>query len=110
MTAPTLHPTTRSFAKEVLESDRPVLVDFWAPWCPPCRMLKPEVERLAAELEGRARVAFVNVDEEPQLAEMFGVTSIPALVIVKGGRPVDAWTGYAPRDAVRARVEKHLDA
>jgi thioredoxin-like negative regulator of GroEL len=71
-------------------------------------MLKPEVERLATELGERAKVALVNVDEEPELAGMFGVTSIPALVIVKRGRPVESWTGYAPRSAMRARLEKHL--
>lgn len=106
--AVTLHPTIGSFDEEVLKSDQPVLVDFWAPWCPPCLMLKPELERLAAELGGRAKVAFVNVDEEPELAAAFGVSSIPALVLIDGGRSVDAWAGYAPRASIRARIEKHL--
>ena len=103
-----LHPTADTFAEEVLQSDQPVLVDFWAPWCPPCMMLKPEVERLAAELIGRAKVAFINVDEQPELAGMFEVSSIPALMLVKNGRRVDAWTGCAPRAAMLARIEKHL--
>ncbi|CAG0988324.1 Thioredoxin 1 [Phycisphaerales bacterium] len=103
-----LHPTAGTFDEEVFGSDLPVLVDFWAPWCPPCRMLKPEVERLAMELRGRARVAFVNVDEEPELADRFGVSGIPALMIVKGGEKVESWTGYSPRAAMLARVERHL--
>ncbi len=105
----TLHPTASTFDREVLQSPVPVLVDFWAPWCPPCMMLKPEVERLASELGDRAKVAFVNVDEEPELAARFGVTSIPALFVVKNGRRADAWTGYAPRSAMVARLEKHLN-
>ncbi len=104
-----LHPTAETFDEEVLQSDVPVLVDFWAPWCPPCMMLKPELERLALDLGGRAKIALVNVDEEPELAGMFDVSSIPALMIVKKGRRVDAWTGYAPRAAMLVRIEKHLD-
>ncbi len=108
-TATALHPTARTFEKEVLQSDQPVLVDFWAPWCPPCMMLKPEVERLAAELRGRARIAFINVDEQPELANMFGVSSIPALMILKNGKQVDAWVGHTPRSTILARIEKHLN-
>ncbi len=103
-----LHPTAETFAQEVLQSEQPVFVDFWAPWCPPCLALKPEVERLAADLQGRAKVAFVNVDDEPALASRFQVNSIPALMIVKDGRRVDAWTGYTPRAAMLARIEKCL--
>jgi len=104
-----LHPTAESFDEEVLQSDVPVLVDFWAPWCPPCMMLKPELERLAADLGERAKIALINVDEEPELAGMFDVSRIPALMIVKKGRRVDAWTGYSPRSAMLGRIEKHLD-
>lgn len=104
-----LHPTAETFDEEVLKSDVPVLVDFWAPWCPPCMMLKPELERLATDLGGRAKIALINVDEEPELAGMFDVSSIPALMIVKKGRRVDAWTGYSPRSAMLDRIEKHLD-
>lgn len=107
-TQASLHPTAETFDEEVLQSDVPVLVDFWAPWCPPCMMLKPELEQLAADLGGRARIALINVDEEPELADMFDVSSIPALMIVKQGRRVDAWTGYAPRPVILERIEKHL--
>lgn len=103
-----LRPTASTFDEEVLQSDVPVLVDFWAPWCPPCNLLKPEVEKLATDLEGRARIALINVDEEPELAGMFNVSSIPALMIVKNGRRVDAWTGFAPRATMLTRIEKHL--
>jgi thioredoxin 1 len=103
-----MHATAESFEEEVLRSELPVLVDFWAPWCPPCMMLKPEVERLSADLGGRVRVALVNVDEEPELARMFNVSGIPALMIIKDGRRVDGWTGYSPRAAMMARIEKQL--
>lgn len=103
-----LHPSESSFQAQVLDSALPTLVDFWAPWCPPCRMLKPELERLAPELAGRANMAFVNVDEHPGIAEAFHVGGIPAVFIVKGGKVVDAWTGYTPGAAVRARLEPHL--
>lgn len=104
-----LHPTAETFDEEVLQSDVPVLVDFWAPWCPPCMVLKPELERLAAELGGQAKIALINVDEEPELAGMFDVRSIPALLIVKKGRGVDAWIGFSPRAAMLDRIEKHLN-
>lgn len=103
-----LHPTAASFDAEVMGSDQPVLVDFWAPWCPPCRMLKPEVEKLAGELAGRARVAVINVDEQPELAERFGVSSIPALMVVSGGEVQEAWAGYTPRPALLAKLEPHM--
>lgn len=105
-----LHPTETDFRAAVLDSTVPTLVDFWAPWCPPCRMLKPELERLASEVGGRANFAFVNVDESPGLAEAFRVNGIPAVFIVKGGKVVDAWTGYVPRAAALARLTPHLSA
>ncbi|MFO0831987.1 MAG: thioredoxin domain-containing protein [Phycisphaerales bacterium] len=103
----TLHPTVETFEQTVIRSPVPVLVDFWAPWCPPCQALKPELERLAPELAGRAAIAFINVDEQPQLAGVFGVSSIPALAIIRGGKVVDAWTGYTPRAEVLRRLLAH---
>lgn len=105
-----LHPSPESFDAQVLKSPVPILLDFWAPWCPPCRMLKPELERMASELAGRAQVAFVNVDEHPRLAEAFRVSGIPAVFIVKGGKIVDSWTGYAPRAAIMTRLAPHIAA
>lgn len=105
-----LHPTAETFEREVLGSPVPVLVDFWAPWCPPCRMLKPELEKLAAELGASARIATVNVDEEPELAQMFNVSGIPFLALIKNGKVVDAWTGYAPQAAMSARIRPHVPA
>jgi thioredoxin 1 len=104
-----IHPTTSTFDSEVGQAGVPVLVDFWAPWCPPCRALKPELQKLASEVGDKAKFAFINVDDEPQLASEFGVSGIPALMIVKDGEVVDSWTGYAPRAAVLARLEKFLD-
>jgi len=105
-----LHPSLETFEAEVMASDLPTLVDFWAPWCPPCMMLKPELEKLAPDIAGRANLAFVNVDEHPGLAEAFRVSSIPALFVLKGGRVVDAWTGYQSRKSVLGRLQPHMDA
>jgi thioredoxin len=104
----TFNATAANFDKEVVQSSVPVLVDFWAGWCPPCKMLKPELAALAPELEGKVRVAFVDVDAEPDIAAAFQVRGIPALFLLKDGEVVDAWTGYAPRAAVKQRLEQHV--
>jgi thioredoxin 1 len=80
--------TSNNFNDEVLKSAQPVLIDFWAPWCGPCRMVGPVVEEVAAEVAGRAKVGKVNVDEQPELAAKFGVMSIPTLVVLKDGKVV----------------------
>ncbi len=103
-----LHPSESSFESQVLRSPLPTLVDFWAPWCPPCRMLKPELERLAPDVAGRANIAFVNVDEQPRIAEAFGVSSIPAVFVIKAGKVVDAWTGYVPRATALEKLRPHM--
>ncbi len=100
-----LHPTPETFGVTVLESDKPILVDFWAPWCPPCRALKPIVEGLASEMAETAGFAFINVDEHPSLAAQFRVESIPALFIVKGGKVVDAFVGVTSKATLKARLE-----
>lgn len=91
------------FERDVVQSDAPVLVDFWAPWCPPCRAIAPVIEQVAGELEGRVIVGKVNIDENPALAEQFGVSSIPTLLFFKDGNVVDRIVGVTSRKAL---VEK----
>ncbi len=92
-----------NFASEVLQSDKPVLLDFWAPWCGPCRMVVPIVEEIAAERTD-IKVGKINVDEEPELATQFGVMSIPTLVVMKNGKVVNQATGARPKQAILAML------
>lgn len=101
------HLTSADF-DQVVAGDQPVLVDFWAPWCGPCRMIAPVIEEIAGEFEGKAVVGKVNVDEEPGLAQRFGVMSIPTLVILKGGRVVEQAVGARGRADVAAMLSRHL--
>ncbi|MBV9761513.1 MAG: thioredoxin [Acidobacteriaceae bacterium] len=100
--------TDATFAAEVERSPAPILVDMWAPWCGPCRMLAPVIEQLAAEMAGRARVAKLNVDENPVTAERFQVRGIPALLLFKGGREVDRMVGVQPKAEIARRIERAL--
>jgi thioredoxin 1 len=100
--------TEQSFAADVLGGTHPVLVDFWAPWCGPCRMLAPVLDELATKFAGRVVIAKVNVDENPQLAARFGIASIPTLLFFKGGQLVDQQVGVPSPRALSARLEALL--
>ena len=97
--------TDQNFEQEVLNSDEPVLVDFWAAWCGPCRIIAPAIEELAAEFKGRAKVAKVDVDTNPRVAMNFGIRSIPTLLFFKDGKVVDQLVGVAPKKALADRLE-----
>ncbi len=100
--------TDATFDADVLRSPLPVLIDFWAPWCGPCRMVAPTVEKLARELDGRLRVVKVNVDENPATQARYGIQSIPTMMIFKNGQVADRWVGAQPEPAIRARVIQSL--
>lgn len=95
-----LHITKENFEREVLRSDKPVLLDFWATWCTPCRMLAPIVEEIAEEYADTVKVGKVNVDDEPALAQAFGVSGIPMLAVVRDGKVVRTDVGYMPKERV----------
>ena len=92
--------TRENFEQEVLKSDKPVLIDFWAPWCGPCRMLSPTISEIAEDFKDKVKVGKVNVDEEEELAAMFRVSSIPLLVVMKDGKVVNSAVGVRPKDQI----------
>ncbi len=98
--------TKDNFDAEVLQADKPVLLDFWATWCGPCKMVAPVIAEIAAEVEGRAKVGKVNVDEEPELAASFQINSIPTLVVMKGGKAVRAAVGFQPKAQILALLDE----
>lgn len=100
--------TDDTFQTEVIESDKPVLVDFWAEWCGPCRMIAPTVKEMASEYEGVLKVAKVDADENPNLIGMYGIAGIPTLMLFKHGQVVERITGAYPKDRIVAKVLPHL--
>jgi thioredoxin 1 len=103
-----LQVTDGTFKQEVLESEIPVLVDFWAPWCGPCRMVAPVVDEISELYQGQVKVVKLNTDENPSVASQYGIRSIPTLVIFKGGVKVDMVVGAVPKTTLSNTLEKYL--
>ena len=103
-----VHVNDKTFTSEVLNSDLPVLVDFWATWCGPCRSISPIVEELAREFSGRVKVTKLNVDESPATPTQYGVRGIPTLILFKGGKIFDQIVGAVPKARLKALIEKAL--
>jgi thioredoxin 1 len=99
--------TDDTFESEVLKSDKPVLVDFWAEWCGPCRALAPKLEEIAAEMGEKLRVLKINVDENPNMPARYGVRGIPTMILFKSGSEVEQIVGNLPKDNILAVIQKH---
>ncbi|MBL93265.1 MAG: thioredoxin [Myxococcales bacterium] len=108
MSENTIDLTDANFQSEVLESSEPVLVDFWAPWCAPCRALTPTVDALATDFAGKVKVGKMNIDENPGTPGSLGVRSIPTLVMFKGGRPVDQVVGAVAKSKLEEMMNKQV--
>lgn len=102
--------TAQNFETEVLQSDRPVLVDFWAPWCGPCRMMGPVIDELAEEMGDEVKIGKLNVDEGAAVASQFGIMSIPTLILFQGGAAVNQVTGVQTKDSLMAMIRKYAKA
>ncbi len=100
--------TEATFDADVLKSGQPVLVDFWAPWCGPCRMLAPVVEKVATSHAGKAKFVKLNTDEHPNIAGKYQVSGIPCLILFKDGQPVDRIVGYQPEGPIASMLSKHV--
>ena len=103
-----VHVSDEAFEKTVLQSELPVLVDFWAPWCGPCKMIAPHVEDLAKEYEGKALIAKVNTDDHPVWASRFGIMGIPTLIVFKGGKEVARVVGAVRKEVLKQKLDAAL--
>jgi len=100
--------TTANFQTTVLEAETLVLVDFWAAWCGPCKMLAPVIDKLAAEYEGRVTMVKLNTDENPEIAGRYGISGIPCLILFKGGEAIDRFVGFDKGPGIKSMLSKHL--
>jgi thioredoxin 1 len=100
--------TAQDFDATVIASSKPVFVDFWATWCPPCKRIAPFVEELAKDYEGKAIVAKIDVDEAVEVASRYGINSVPTLMVFKNGQPVEAVVGALPKEQMARLIDKHL--
>jgi thioredoxin 1 len=100
--------TDQNWDAEVINSDQLTVVDFWAPWCGPCLALGPTIDALATEYDGKAKVGKINVDENPEVSQTFGITSIPCIVFMKNGQMVDKQIGAAPKAVLEKKILQHL--
>ncbi|GAB5466197.1 MAG: thioredoxin [Candidatus Kapaibacteriales bacterium] len=103
-----IHLTDDKFDEEVIKSDKPVLIDFWAAWCGPCRMIAPIVEELSGEYEGKAKICKLDVDNNQNTAMQFGIRSIPTLLIFKGGEVVDTIVGAVQKQQIKDKLDAHV--
>ncbi|NTV06517.1 MAG: thioredoxin [Chlorobiaceae bacterium] len=100
--------TDQNFKSEILDADKVALVDFWAAWCGPCKMLGPVIEELAGDYEGKAVIAKLNVDENPNTAAQYGIRSIPSLLVFKNGQVVDQMLGAMPKNMISKKLDEHI--